>query len=165
MQTRPPSAPQNAVPRRLKWLLWASLGVNLIVVGLIAGAALRGPFDGPPRDLRAAVAPYSAALDRDSRHAIGRAIREASGGLSARRALRDARRSEIDAALDLLRAEPFDADAFRAVLASQSARALARQAVAQDALADHLATLSAQDRAAYADRIEEGLHRALRRRH
>ena len=41
-------APRARMGRGVRVLLFASLALNLAVVGLVLGVVLRAPFDGPP---------------------------------------------------------------------------------------------------------------------
>ncbi len=146
-----------------KWLLFASLAVNLLVAGLILGAAwsLRGGHGPHARDL---AAPYTAALAPQERRALFRAFRrehraaaaQAEGGLAPRAAYAEA--------LELLRREPFDAAAFESVVDAQFRTAEAAQAAGRRVLLEHITALSPEARAAYADRLEEALARRAKRR-
>ena len=76
--TSPRWSPEHGRPRapppRLKWALVASLGLNLAVVGLIAGALVKGP---PPRPLPGiALWHYARALPDPYRRDLGRALRD-----------------------------------------------------------------------------------------
>lgn len=146
---------QTKTARGLRLALFASLAANLAVLGIVLGAfLLRPPFDrAGPAHGRDFVFPYTRAFDESQRHELGRHLRGAfdrdrprmhGGGLLV----------EYRAALDLLRAEPFDPQAFGAALEAQSARAEARQAAGQRVLIDYVASLPPEERAAYADRLE-----------
>ncbi len=153
--------------RGLRLALFASLAVNLAVLGLVLGAVLlRPPFDrhGPPHG-RDFVFPYTRAFDEGQRHELGRNLR----GAFERDRERDPPRPHggllggYRAALELLRAEPFDAQAFGAALEAQSARAEARQAAGQRVLIDYVASLSPEERAAYAARLEAEIEQMAER--
>lgn len=152
-----PQAP--ATRAWVKWLLALSLALNLAVIGLIAGMAWRlaGP-DGPgfrPPPLPGAV--YTRALDpRDRRALMGDMRRALNGDRPDRAALRGQYRRMIAA----LRAEPFDPEAVRALIAAQSAVARARLDLGQRLLADHLAAMTPAERARFAARLEEEIARA-----
>ncbi|TNF23247.1 MAG: periplasmic heavy metal sensor [Rhodobacteraceae bacterium] len=166
---QPSQPPRPPLPRRmsagLRIVFFASLAMNVLIVSLVAGFVLRGERDGPPpRNLRDAAAPYTAALSREDRREIGRRMYAELRQEGARRDLRERAREEYREALDLLRAEPFDALAFAEVVGRQSARAVERQKRGEDLLVRHLATMSASERAAYADRVEAALEHGRSKR-
>lgn len=135
----------------LRILLFASLAINLAVAGLFVGFVLKGPSKHDRG--RDPVAPYTRAFDEDQRGELWRAIRQQYH--EDRRA--DGRPDilgEYRTALEALRAEPFDAEGFGRVLAEQGARADERRHRGETVLLDYVTTLSAGDRAAYADRLE-----------
>lgn len=145
-------------PPRKGWLrvaFFVSLALNLAVAGIVAGALLRGgpprPPSGPPRD---AVLPYTRAFSEEQRHELGRALRRAARADRENGAERGDFLSDYTAMLTLLRQEPLDRDALRALLQRQGSRALDRQARGQQVLEDFLAGMNAQDRNAFADRLE-----------
>ena len=142
----------------LRALLIGSLALNLVIGGLMAGAVLgnKQAGDRPPRE-GDVLGAYTRALTKEDRREIGRSIREfhreqgGEGKLGPRKVLEDM--------LIALRAEPFDAEAVEAVFASQADLAVARRAIAQQVWIDHVSQMSADARAAYADRIVEALSR------
>ncbi|MDA7427967.1 periplasmic heavy metal sensor [Primorskyibacter aestuariivivens] len=168
MTDTPTSAPEpNGRPRMsrgIRIVLFLSLALNLVVVGIVAGVIFRGGPDGhPPKHVRDAVAPYTAALDRGERREIGRRIYRSLRTEGSRDALREAMRAEYAEALTLLKADSFDADAFAAVIARQTARAADRQKIGQRELVRHLSEMTADERRAYAARVAEALERFGRR--
>lgn len=161
--------PRASLPRRmspgLRIVFFLSLAMNVLVISLAAGFLLRGERDAPPpRNARDMVAPYTAALSREDRREIGRKIFQGLREEGPRRDLRERARAEYHEALELLRADPFDASAFSEVLGRQSSRAVERQKRGEDVLIRHLETMSSAERAAYADRVEEALERGKTRR-
>jgi uncharacterized membrane protein len=161
MTDLPPVPPRPRAPGWMRWTLIASLALNLAVVGVIAGTAIKrmtGDARGP--SVRALhLGPLTAALDADDRRALRRAFREQARDL---RGLRADQAQGQAALLAALRAEPFDADAVRAQLAEQRARLSRGFDLGQTLLVDHLAGMSTADRAAFADRLEERLSRPRR---
>jgi hypothetical protein len=103
-----------------------------------------------------ALSPNVAALPAADRRALGRevfaTVREE--GIS----LRDLRAS-VDAVVDGLRADPFVAEAVAAELSRQRAALGRVQEVSQTALVARLQSMTAAERAAFADRLEAGLRR------
>ncbi|WP_415919988.1 periplasmic heavy metal sensor [Tateyamaria sp. SN6-1] len=146
-------------PLWVKLLLAVSLGINLCIAGLVAGFLLRGPGvmrgDGPGLSY---AMPYIIALERADRRAVLGTVR-GNPDLPDRRM----RRAQFDDMLAALRSDPLDQDAVRAVLARQARGVSQVQAVAQAAWLDRLAQMSATERAAYADAVEEVLKKGPKR--
>ena len=152
--------------KRFAWgrvLLIGSLALNLLVVGLVAGALLSG---GPPGDRNPALralgyGPFLQALPRADRAAMAEAFKEKAGSFRENR--RELRR-EFDRFLELLRADPLDADALRAAIDRQRARISERQALGSALLVDRIVAMSAEDRAAYADKLGAAMRRQAPRK-
>ena len=144
-------APRRSWPR---WALVASLGLNLVFVGLIAGALINGP-PAPPVP---GIGQYVRALPEASRRDLGRRLRASRSDWSGMRAAWHARRSALAAALT---AEPFDAAAVAALL--EEDRGLAGDLAARGTglLLAEIGAMSPAERAAYAAALAEG----PRRRH
>ena len=161
-QTPPPKS------RRMRWVLIASLAVNLAVVGLIAGAAIRGEHRGVSGEVRARAmqtrdfgfGPYVAALEHSERRAIGRAYIGKAGRPD--KARRDVQ-SQFESILAALTAEPFDADVFKSMMLVQLDNLATQQRIGADVIADHVAAMTPEARAAYALRLDAALKRPLRR--
>ena len=148
-------------------LLIASLALNLAVLGAIGGWMLRHGI-GPerahgPHSARLATlgGPLTHALDAEGRRAIASQLRGERGALEARRA---ALRQSFEALLTDLRARPFDPARMEARLEAQRAHVTDRLAAGHTALVAYLARMSDDDRAAYADRLEDQVQR-WRRHH
>ncbi|MEC3861882.1 periplasmic heavy metal sensor [Mesobacterium sp. TK19101] len=157
------TAQPRGTRRWVRVLLFVSLALNLMVVGLAAGMIWRGlPDHREAPQSRDQTMPYTRALERDDQRALRRQLREAFAGAPRDRGdlARAYRRS-----VELLRAEPFDPDALRANLDAQSRNAQARLTTGQKVLADYLATMSPSQRAAYADRLEQEITRFEARAH
>lgn len=149
--------------RGVRIALALSLAVNLLIVGLVAGAMLSG---GPPgRTDRAAEGseprggPYLNALSEEDKRATRRALRQKSRDLRPSRA---DEREQAQAFLAALRADPFDPKGFQTVFQAQQDRALKRLGVAQSVLLGRIGEMSVEERNAYADRIEKLLERRKR---
>jgi len=148
----------------LRIVLFASLALNLAVAGLVAGFFVMHGDDrgrrGPPRVDRMG-GPLTHALTREDRHAIGREIwQEYRKGRPSREAIR-AEYAEVAAAL---RADPFDSARVAESLARQRDFALNRQELGNRLLLERLEAMTPAERAAFADRLEEGMERFDRRR-
>lgn len=140
--------------RAWRIVLVISLALNLVVVGVIVGAAVSGRFgDRPPRSFDFGLGPVARALEPAERRSIGRALRrdQALRGVDPR-----AHATGIIAAL---RADPFDQAAFAALLAAQTGRIAALQNKAQAVLVDQIAMMSPDRREIFADRLQAELSR------
>ncbi len=162
----PPAAPRKG--RRLtKVILVISLTLNLLVVGLVAGAHLRDGSDDRrfPRPERTAMrdmgfGPFISALPREHKRGIGKALRDRSGSFVAnRRALAQEMRDIIG----VLRADPFDPAVLNDVLEAQGTRIRSRAETGRDVLVEQIGKMTPRDRAQFADRLEHGLHEAEER--
>lgn len=140
-------------PARLwRIVLVVSLALNVAVVGLVAGFALRGHSMGPPARFDLSLGPVAGALSHDHRRAIARALREDGG-------LRRGGPAGLDALVAALRADPVDPVAVEDA-ARQSSEFVRRvQDRAAEALTAQILAMSAEERAALADRIEAGMQR------
>ncbi|WP_298857726.1 periplasmic heavy metal sensor [uncultured Sulfitobacter sp.] len=135
-------------------ILGLSLAINLAVVAAVGGAAWRHSGDarsGLPRASKSG-ALYMKALPRESRRAIREQMR--SGPRPDR---------STDQMLAALRSEPFDPEAAVRVLELQRDAGLQRQHAATAGWLAEVTAMNAQERAAYADRIEEMAKRGKER--
>lgn len=137
-------------------LLVVSLGLNLAVIGLVVGMmATGGPRNGPARyDLT--VGPLTRAMEGERREAVRDALRD-SGVF--RPADRSNMRQDVRAILETLRADDFDPSAFKDALGRQRARLQRGQSAVLDAVAAQIADMSLEERAAFADRVEQQMRR------
>lgn len=150
-------------PRWLRLLLIVSLALNLMVVGLVAGMAWTGggKHGGHhPSRLEKIGGPLTRALSKEDRRAIGREMRSA---YQDRAGDRGAQHELMQALIDDLRQVPFDRDAVTRQLAAQRDILQDRVQLGQTLLVDRLADMSEQDRAAYADRLQNALDRRRNR--
>ncbi|WP_224825848.1 periplasmic heavy metal sensor [Cognatishimia sp. MH4019] len=144
---------KSRAPRWMRVVLVLSLALNLLIVGAVVGAVSSGKKGGP-RMSDVSFGPYTAALSREDRRALRRAIRDRSD-----RPNRAAARENFQTFLNVLRTEPLDVAEMTRVFEAQGALAQARQAAGKTALLEHIAEMGAADRAAFADRLEEVLRR------
>ncbi|MBA83960.1 periplasmic heavy metal sensor [Thalassobius sp. S69A] len=159
--TQPPEK-KNGMRVWLKVVLFTSLALNLAVAGLVIGAAVKyGPRDGgrdgrhPPR-LERIVGPYTHALSHADKRAIGARLR---AEYRDNRPSREQIRAEFSTVLQALRARPYDAQQVEAILMRQMQAGAERQELGQRLLIERLSAMSDAERAAYADRLEDGLKR------
>ncbi|KNG94243.1 periplasmic heavy metal sensor [Pseudaestuariivita atlantica] len=154
----PDPSPRARTALWVRILLFLSLAFNLLVIGLIVGAVTSsGPmerFGRVPADANRT--PYVAALDAEDRRGLSRQLR---------RELRKDRptvtewRGSFATALDLLRATPFDAEAFDRHMRTQLDRQAVRVEAGRSALVAYVAEMSEAERAAYATRLEALIER------
>ncbi len=153
-------------PRQPGWLrivLFASLAMNLLVIGLAVGVYSQG---GPQRHGGAGGGdsgmrlPFVAAMETSERRALSRELRRELRGL---RPDRGARRARYERALALLGADTFDAAAFGALLEDQRNLQHAQAQKGMELLLAHITAMSETERKAYAERLREVLERGPRK--
>jgi uncharacterized membrane protein len=155
----PPPVTAAALPsgtsRGVKIALALSVGLNLAIAGLAVGAWLGdGPGKGMPRDM--SFGPFSEALDDTDRRAIRRALLDRVGEFRTQRA---AAQAEFETLLSTLRADPFDPAAMKTALSAIETRNAERLKLGRSLIETRLVEMSAEDRLAFADRLERGLRR------
>lgn len=148
----------------LRIVLFVSLALNLAVVGVAVGAIARfGPHKDahPPRaDQVSGV--YTYALTEQDRRKIGREMfRNQRGALPSRQEMA----ADYEAMVAALRAQPFDADAAGAILHRQIEFGQRRAELGRGLLLQRLSEMTAEERAAYADRLENALQQRFNGRH
>ena len=156
----------NATPKPpFRWgrvVLFVSLALNLADAGMVGGAVL-GRFDHKRAEYAArdiSFGLFSEGLSEGDRKALRRAYGEAKKDI---RADRSEMREDLQAVLAALRTQPFDVATLRAALARGTERAAERQVLGQTLLLAHLESLTAAERAALADRVEQSLKRRSKR--
>ena len=147
---------------RSTWLLYASLALNLLILGIVAGWLISP--DGPRREDRPTRAilgaPFAEALAPEDRRAVLRQMRGRAERLEVGRA---ALRARFETLLQALRSEDWDRAAVEAVLDEQRRAAEGRQRLGEELLLDRLGEMTPTERRAYADRLEERVRRGHRR--
>lgn len=149
---------KDGVSRTLPALLIASLMVNMLLVGMLAGQFLAGsgPHHAsggsppPPAEARMASS-LLATLDTEDRARVTRVFREAMRGNRGAMAERHKARRGI---AEALRAEPFDSAEMKAAFARLREADAVLQKSIQDTLADEMAQLSPEQRAALAELLQ-----------
>lgn len=147
-----PPVPASKSGRGLRIALAISLGVNLAVVGVFAGAMLRdghGMRGGMVRDL--GFGPFTEALSREDRRAMRESLFERAPEIREARRLQ---RADLEGLVALLRAEPFDAVAFGTLMADQQGRMARQLRLGQEVLQERVAQMSPEARRGFADRLE-----------
>lgn len=136
-----------------------SLAINLLIFGLVAGAAYRFKDGPPPRDLAARDVGYGAfiaAFERDERRNLGKAYR---AQMPDRKQMRQDMDLQRQALLEVLRAEPFDADAFEGLLNQRQSELNDMQQRGQALLIRQIDQMSPAARKNYAERLNDVLTR------
>lgn len=156
------SDPVDPKPAGRNWgrvLLGVSLTLNLLVIGLAVGAALRfggpGTADRPPPSIGATL--YRE-LPREDRKAMRSAMK------SPEKARKSDRKAEARRLGDALRAQPFDVDAVQSVLSEQAQARADWQGGVQQAWLARVTAMSDAERSDYADRLQKALTRPKNRR-
>ncbi|WP_299927112.1 periplasmic heavy metal sensor [uncultured Pelagimonas sp.] len=150
--------------RRIRLVLFVSLALNLVVIGLVAGVVFNG--GPPPRGASRGfdtVLPYSRAFTEDQRRDLRRELRKSfapSKGDKRGAGMVESYRE----ALDVLRQDPFERARFDGVVNKQRALAEKRHGTGQDLLAKFLEAMTPEERAAYADRLETEITNMSKRR-
>jgi uncharacterized membrane protein len=157
------SEPVSAMKMKL-WLrlvLFGSLALNLLVVGLFAGSLMhRGkPHKGPRMD---AVTPYARALEQEQRREMSQQLRRSY--LKQSKAQRGEIVAGYERALAILRADRFDASQMQQVLEQQQAASHARRAQGQGIMLQVLSDMTPAQRLAFADRLEVEVERIKSRK-
>lgn len=149
----------------LRLTLIVSLGLNVVMIGGAIGIMMRADrhFDRSPPAGPASL--YLRALSHDSRRALGQSMRhgqvrsEQGGSGHSRAAHRQQFEQGYNAALTVLRNDPMDAAALDQVMSDQARLSQMRLDQARAALVRHLSSMTTADRRAYADRLEQLIHR------
>jgi len=153
-----PTAPRARTGRALKIALGLSLALNLLILGLVAGAILgAGPHglrDDDPRLRTLGLGPFAIALSREDRAAVVERLD--------RDALRGERRAlggSLGQLRDSLLADPFDRAAAEAALAQSREAITAMQAQGHAALLDQIETMTVAEREVLVARLGRALRR------
>ena len=157
VQTETPTAPLAPKRRLMRYLLIGSLALNLLVLGIVGGAVIRGPGGfGGPRGFDLALGPIVEALAPEDRQAIRDQLRSNDMLRQHPRQDREALAKALQAAL---RMDPYDPAAVEAALSVQRDRLFAVQTAGQQALVARITLMSPQARLAFADRLQEAIGR------
>jgi uncharacterized membrane protein len=145
------------IPGQIRALLIGSLGLNLLVVGVIAGGLIAGP-PHPPRTMVGDIGmgSFTEALSREDRDALRQAA-ESDG--SAFREMRRAARADIDTFVAALQAETWDGRALQSLFDAYRQRNQNRMEIGQRLFADRIAAMTPEARKAYATRLQDSLRR------
>ena len=146
----------------LRVVLFASLALNLLVVGLVLGAVVSHRSDERQRSPRVEQAGglLATALTRRDRREVGREMRKSfrAGQFS-----RGDIRADFVAVTGALTAEPYDPAAVRATVTTLMQKVSRRSDAGMAILLRKFDEMSADERAAYARRLGEVLERRSKR--
>ena len=145
--------------RKMRMFLIISVALNLLVLGAVAGAALRmrslppltrhvAPVAMSLRDL--GFGPYERALSRGDQRLMVQALRARARELDQNRAQL---RRQVKELIGLLRQSPYDPGKVRALVERQLEGLRARQELGKQLFLERLAAMSDSERAAYAKRL------------
>ena len=138
-------------------LLIGSVALNVLIIGVVGGAAIaiKGDGDRPAPTDRFGAA-HIKALSFEDKRAVGRAIRKAyrSADVDHR-----ADHNHYKEALAVLRSSPLDEAALTDLVNRLDMAGERRRALARDVFLAQIVSMSDAERAAYADRLEEVLER------
>ena len=109
----------KAPGRAVRIALAVSVALNLAVIGVVAGAALKHGGSGHEMERDIGFGPFSEALSREDRRALRGQILQRAPEL---RSVRKDMQADTQSLLAVLRAEPFDAAGLAAVMETQRAR-------------------------------------------
>lgn len=165
--TAAPAAPPPKPRRWLRWLLIASLALNFLLIGVLAGGAVRMwravAADGPAAEL----ALLWRALPERERDALRGLVDDDDhrrpGGREGREAWRAQMRADLAQLRALLVAEPFDRAALETRLAQARDRHTDRADRALARMLDRIEALPAPERARMAERLERRWERRFDR--
>jgi len=156
----------NRMSRVWRIVLVISLALNLLVVGLVAGAFLRGEDERPgrrppPFGSEIGLAPILQILEPEDRRALGR---EVFRDLRRNPERRTEMRARLAAVATLLRQDVVDQSALEAIFAEHSDEVVVRHQRVQRVLAETLAGKTPEERAVLASRLEDFAENGLPRR-
>ena len=143
-------------PAWMRILLVASLALNLLIIGLVAGAAIRGGPVARQVERSGGFGPFPEALAPTERAEFMDRVRDAAPDFrDNRRALRTA----FSGVLEAVRADPFDPAALQAALEVQEAALKGRQRIAVEVVVAQISEMDAEARNAFADRLQDHIRR------
>jgi uncharacterized membrane protein len=145
----------------LKVVLFGSLALNLLIIGLVVGAMARfDQRDGKEPRFDRLSGSMTWALPRADRREIGEALRKDFRAKPDAHALA---KSEYDIVISALRGVPFDASLIEQTLRRQTEAGRERQLLGQQLLLARLIAMDDAERAEFADNLAKIIKRGPRR--
>jgi uncharacterized membrane protein len=129
--------------RKLRLALMASLALNVLIVGVVAGTLLWPRHHGWKREAYKGFAGFARTLPAERSEAIGRAIDTNRAVLAP---LRKAERETRDAARNVLLTEPFDVEKLKAAMARAAEADAKEKATKYELFAEMAAALTPEER-------------------
>ncbi|MCF2904587.1 periplasmic heavy metal sensor [Octadecabacter sp. CECT 8868] len=142
---------QGKTKRWQRVLLVSSLALNLVVLGVVAGAVFNGGPPGSSQRFDLTAGPLTRAMDDDNRAAVRTALRESD---VFQRRDRSAMNEDMQALVATIRAEAFDSEKFLEILQRQRRRLQVGQDAVLDVVSAEIGNMSLEERSAFADRLE-----------
>lgn len=146
--------------RGARILLYASLALNLVIAGLVAGALIMASPGGqdrrPPRSGETGLGPLLMALAPEDRRALGREMRRT---LRDERGSRGEQRARMERLAAILGEDPLDEAELSALVREQLGEATFRLSLAGDVFLERVVAMGAAERAALGARLSEALDR------
>lgn len=136
----------------LRRLLLASLAVNFLVVGFVAGDMIADMVDRRPHTVEMSLGPIARALGENDRKAILADLRDNPVIAGFHHGAADI---DIAGLVRVLRAPSFDASAFRTIMAAQAAKVADAQKALQESVITRLASMTSAERSKLADRLSD----------
>ena len=143
------------VQGRQRWIkaaLIASVTLNLLVAGVVAGGMLgRDRFDGrAPQAGDMLLGPLGAAFSRQDRAEMRQGAERIGVDLGT---MRNSLRTDVETLISLVEADPWNPDAVQAHLTQMRARGDQRARLGEQVMLQRLGAMSAQERHDYAARL------------
>lgn len=159
--TNKPKKGSGSSGRMVRIVLVLSLALNAFVIALVAGAAMKHQgWGGHPAVRDVGFGVFSEILSREDRRALRAAFRAEAPHV---RDGHEVAREEFREMAAALRADPWDRARIETLIAGHTARIAERIDVGRRLLLQRMEDMSAAERAALADRIDEVLARGWRR--
>lgn len=138
-------------PRWVKWLVGVSLALNLIIISLGAGAAMRFHKHGGQHGGVATIGKIMHALPSERRDAARSLLKEAKPGL---KPYRQARRAAQTNLAEVIAADPFDPAAATAAFENLRRQDDLTKTAAHGVMVEILSLLTAEERAEVSERLD-----------
>lgn len=149
----PAYQPPRSGSRRLRVALIISVTLNLLILGVVAGAIVAGPKGlRPSPSLHFGEGPLGLAMTDEDRKEVRDRLRQSQ---DIRDLARQTRGRGFDSVVSALTAVPFDPKALDAALAAQRGRGEALSEAAQGAVLAQIAAMTDAERAALAERMQQ----------
>jgi len=136
-------------PRILRLLLVLSVTLNLVVIGIVAGAALRDP-PRPHPDRGPAFGMFDRALTEDDRKALRQAFRREAPDFGGEWQKMQADLGDL---LTVLRTDPYDSSRVEGIFVRQLERGQQMAGLGQRLMLERLSGMTGAERSAFADRL------------